>query len=125
MQASAFGNGCNETIMEDGKTKALCFADDGTHIIQTCENIMGMYKKDGGGSKDEDINNAFLDQLGEHLLKGGSAPTDLPAVLVLRQDNKGAKCYRRHTGPVHSTQRMFEPTMSKPTWCRHQVEKQT
>ena len=48
--------------------KYLCFADDDAHIIQTCENIMGMYKKDDG-SKDEDINNAFLDQLGEHLLK--------------------------------------------------------
>ena len=39
---------------------------------------MGMYKKDDG-SKDEDINNAFLDQLGDYLLKEGSAPTtDLP-----------------------------------------------
>ena len=91
MQAIAFGKGCDETIMEDGNKKALCFADDGTHIIQTCENIMSkLYKKDSGGSMDEDINNAFLDQLSDHLLKGGSAPTtDLPEqMLVLRHEQQ-------------------------------------
>ena len=74
--------------------KALCFADDGTHIIQTCENIMSkLYKKDSGGSMDEDINNAFLDQLSDHLLKGGSAPTtDLPEQCSsFDMNNKGCK----------------------------------
>ena len=35
-------------------------------------------------------------------------------MLVLRHGQRRVqKCYRRHTGPVHSTQRMFEPTMSR------------